>query len=93
MNKLLKRKNLQVHVFDSLITGRKENLPYKNSHLFFKKCDVNNKLDLVNAWGDNHFDFVFHYAALVGVNRTQSNPLAVLNDVEGIKNILKMSYE
>ena len=47
----------------------------------------------MNAWGGNDFDFVFHYAALVGVNRTQSNPLAVLNDVEGIKNILKMSYE
>ena len=62
VNKLLKRKNLQVHVFDSLITGRKENLPYKNSHLFFKKCDVNIKLDLVNAWWDNHVDFVFHYA-------------------------------
>ena len=33
----------------------------------------------------NHFDYVFHYAAVVGVSRTQENPILVLNDIEGIK--------
>ena len=37
------------------------------------------------------FDYVFHYAAVVGVQRTLENPLLVLNDIEGIKNILKLS--
>ena len=43
----------------------------------------------------NHFqiDYVFHYAALVGVERTIKNPLKVLEDVEGIKNILKLCLE
>jgi UDP-glucose 4-epimerase len=35
-----------------------------------------------------HFDYVFHYAAVVGVKRTLANPIMVLNDLDGIKNIL-----
>ena len=34
------------------------------------------------------FDYVFHYAAVVGVKRTQENPIMVLNDIDGIKNII-----
>ena len=37
------------------------------------------------------FDYVFHYAALVGVKRTLNNPIAVLRDIEGIKNVLSLS--
>jgi UDP-glucose 4-epimerase len=37
------------------------------------------------------FDYVFHYAALVGVKRTLNNPILVLRDIEGIKNILRFS--
>jgi UDP-glucose 4-epimerase len=36
-------------------------------------------------------DYVFHYAATVGVQRTLDNPVRVLNDIEGIKNILNLS--
>jgi UDP-glucose 4-epimerase len=38
-----------------------------------------------------NFDFVFHYAAVVGVARTLENPKMVLDDIEGIKNILNLS--
>jgi UDP-glucose 4-epimerase len=38
-----------------------------------------------------HFDYVFHYAAMVGVKRTLNNPMTVLQDIEGIKNILSLS--
>ena len=38
-----------------------------------------------------YFDFVFHYAAVVGVKRTLKNPMMVLEDIEGIKNILLLS--
>jgi UDP-glucose 4-epimerase len=37
------------------------------------------------------FDYVFHYAAVVGVERTLGNPVMVLNDLEGIRNILSLS--
>ena len=36
------------------------------------------------------FDFVFHYAAVVGVQRTLNNPALVLEDIQGIKNILDL---
>jgi UDP-glucose 4-epimerase len=34
---------------------------------------------------------VFHYAAVVGVKRTLENPIMVLDDIQGIKNILDLS--
>ncbi|GAL74976.1 dTDP-glucose 4,6-dehydratase [Nonlabens ulvanivorans] len=37
------------------------------------------------------FDYVFHYAAMVGVQRTLDNPIKVLQDIDGIKNILRLS--
>ena len=38
-----------------------------------------------------NFDFVFHYAALVVVKRTQDNPVAVLEDLQGFKNVLDLA--
>jgi UDP-glucose 4-epimerase len=38
-----------------------------------------------------NIDYVFHYAATVGVQRTLENPVSVLHDMEGIKNILNLS--
>jgi len=38
-----------------------------------------------------NFDYVFHFAAVVGVLRTQENPVSVLSDIEGIKNVLNLS--
>ena len=37
------------------------------------------------------FDFIFHYAAVVGVQRTLDNPSNVLRDIDGLKNILGLS--
>ena len=39
------------------------------------------------------FDLVFHYAAVVGVERTLKNPIEVLKDIDGIKNILDLSLD
>ena len=37
------------------------------------------------------FDYVFHFAAVVGVIRTQENPVSVLNDIQGIQHVLNLS--
>ena len=37
------------------------------------------------------FDYVYHYAAVVGVERTLNAPKLVLDDINGIKNILDLS--
>jgi UDP-glucose 4-epimerase len=47
--------------------------------------------DIANIFLSFNPDYVFHYAAIVGVKRTLENPVKVLNDVSGIKNILTLS--
>ncbi|MDB5112519.1 MAG: NAD-dependent epimerase/dehydratase family protein [Mucilaginibacter sp.] len=88
---LVKKKEYHVVVADNLITGSIRNLPKSCDNFTFIKCDVNNYNDLSAIMLAFKFDFVFHYAALVGVKRTLNNPISVLQDIEGIKNILNLS--
>jgi Nucleoside-diphosphate-sugar epimerases len=77
--------------FDNLSTGSLENLPQSDASFWrFIDCDVNNLNQLKQALKKDTFNYIFHYAALVGVERTQKNPLKVLEDIEGIKNILNL---
>ncbi len=81
-----------VVIVDNLITGSVQKLPsQKFSNWKFIKADVNNFNELSAIMIHNNFDYVFHYAALVGVQRTLANPIKVLEDIEGIKNILSLS--
>tara|TARA_B100000809_G_scaffold266929_1_gene333159 strand:+ start:2125 stop:3069 length:945 start_codon:yes stop_codon:yes gene_type:complete len=81
-----------VVVVDNLLTGSIEKIPKApNNNLTFIQCDANIKDDIANVFNTNSFDYVFHYAALVGVKRTLDNPLMVLADIEGFKNILDLS--
>ena len=90
--KLVENRNYEVIIADDLSTGSKSKLPsntYKNWK--FVHCDVNNYKEFSELMLVNQFDFVFHYAAVVGVKRTQENPIAVLNDIDGIRNVLQLS--
>ena len=90
--KLVENRNYEVIIADDLSTGSKSKLPsntYKNWK--FVHCDVNNYKEISELMLVNQFDFVFHYAAVVGVKRTQKNPIAVLNDIDGIRNVLQLS--
>lgn len=90
--KLAENANDTVVIVDNLETGSMKKVPvspHKNIH--FIKCDVNDFKDISSVFFAWHFDYVFHYAALVGVQRTLANPAKVLNDIEGIKNILNLS--
>ena len=90
--KLVENQNYYVVIADDLSTGSKEKLPSKEfSNWDFVYCDVNNYKEISEIMLVNKFDFVFHYAAVVGVKRTQDNPIMVLNDIEGIRNILQLS--
>lgn len=90
--KLAEDPNNFVIIVDNLITGDLSKLPTSNSSNWkFIKADVNNFKEISSIILSNSFDYVFHYAALVGVKRTLDNPLMVLNDLEGIKNILDLS--
>ena len=54
----------------------------------FIKCDVNRFEDISSVFYAHRPEYVFHYAAVVGVKRTIENPVMVLRDVDGIRNIL-----
>lgn len=89
---LLRDENNFVVVVDNLVTGDVKKLPpatQKNFKLI--KCDVNEYKDIAAVMLSYAFDYVFHYAALVGVKRTLENPVSVLKDIEGIRNILELS--
>ena len=88
---LLSEPNALVTVVDNLSTGSKSKLPIDESNLKFIKADVNDRQEITDIMLANQFDYVFHYAAFVGVQRTQENPISVLNDIEGIKHLLSLS--
>jgi len=86
---LLDEKNFVV-LIDNFLTGYQKNIPiHKNCK--FIKCDVNNYNELSAIMTAHQFDYVFHYAAVVGVLRTLQNPIMVLDDIKGIENILSLS--
>lgn len=90
--KLAENKDYQVVLVDNLITGSLDKIPTsEHNNMHFIKCDVNTFQDISGVFYAYQFDYVFHYAALVGVQRTLNNPVAVLNDVEGIRNVLRLS--
>jgi UDP-glucose 4-epimerase len=92
VEKLISDPNNFVVIIDNLSTGLLSKLPSsKQTNWKFIKGDVNHLNDLSSVMLSFHFDYVFHFAAVVGVIRTQENPIDVLNDIEGIKNVLNLS--
>ena len=79
-----------VVIVDNLLTGQKSHLPKKGDNWRFIRCDVNKMEDLQPVMVSHSFDYVFHYAAVVGVQRTLNAPILVLDDIDGIKNILNL---
>ena len=90
--RLTERPDTFVVIVDDLSTGSLEKLPPSTAKNWrFIQADVND-YDAISAIMISHqFDHVFHYAAVVGVQRTQENPVAVLNDINGIRNVLELS--
>jgi UDP-glucose 4-epimerase len=92
VRKLAQNKNNFVVIADNLRTGHPGNLPKsKYNNIKFIKTDTNFFKDISSIFYAYKFDYVFHYAALVGVRRTLENPVSVLRDIEGIRNILNLS--
>lgn len=83
----------KVICFDNLSTGRishiERQLEYDNFR--FIQGDINKLKEISKVFKEFKIDYVFHYAAFVGVKRTQENPMKVLRDINGIENILELS--
>ncbi|MGB1317678.1 MAG: NAD-dependent epimerase/dehydratase family protein, partial [Flavobacteriales bacterium] len=90
--KLIEDPRNYVVVVDSLLTGSHKKIPDSEyNNLRFIKCDVNDYKDISSVFYAYTFDYVFHYAAVVGVKRTLQNPVMVLEDITGIDNLLQLS--
>lgn len=81
-----------VVIVDNLLTGSAGKLPdAKHRNWKFIKADVNQFNDIAPVVTSGSFNYVFHYAAVVGVQRTLAYPRLVLNDIDGIRNILDLA--
>ena len=83
--------NYYVIALDNLQTGSLENIQSIKNNFEFIKGDVNQKTDVEQVFSKFNPDYVYHYAACVGVARTLSKPMEVLSDIDGIKNILELA--
>lgn len=91
-DKLIQNPDNYVVAVDNFLTGSAHNLPTANLPNYqFIKADANSYEQMMAIMVSNKFDYVFHYAAVVGVQRTLMNPLLVLNDLKGIENILELA--
>lgn len=90
--KLAANSNHHVVIVDNLLTGNIAKIPTsKHNNIEFVNCDVNNFNAITDVFLTHHFSYVFHYAAVVGVQRTLDHPLMVLQDLQGIRHILNLS--
>jgi nucleoside-diphosphate-sugar epimerase len=90
--KLAQNPENYVVIVDNFLTGSPVKIPDSAlGNLRFIKCDVNDFKDISSVFFAYTFDYVFHYAAVVGVKRTLNNPVMVLHDLHGLENILSLS--
>ncbi|WP_438968725.1 NAD-dependent epimerase/dehydratase family protein [Nonlabens sp.] len=85
--KLSEKQSYQITIVDNLLTGSIVKVP-KRDNVHFIDASVNIYKDISPVFYANKFDYVFHFAAVVGVKRTLDNPLWVLDDIKGFENIL-----
>jgi nucleoside-diphosphate-sugar epimerase len=88
---LVEQPDTEVVVADNLLTGSPDKIRIPAANLTFVKCDVNRFDDISSLFYRFRFTHVFHFAAVVGVQRTLDHPLWVLQDITGIDNVLRLS--
>ncbi|MGB3868906.1 MAG: NAD-dependent epimerase/dehydratase family protein [Flavobacteriales bacterium] len=89
--RLSQEPDTEVIAVDNLATGDLNKLELeKHPRIHFIKCDVNRFEDISSVFYAYRPNFVFHYAAVVGVKRTTDHPVSVLHDIDGIRNVLDL---
>lgn len=89
-DKFAEEKTNTIVLVDNLLTGIIENKP-SLGNVVFVEGDANDFNTMQKVFSQYKFDYVFHYAAVVGVKRTLDNPIMVLDDIKGIEIILELS--
>ncbi|MFN8417107.1 MAG: NAD-dependent epimerase/dehydratase family protein [Cytophagaceae bacterium] len=91
-DELCKDSSNEIVLVDNFETGFKYNLTCLDKpNCKFIKADVNNYNDISAVIFSNNFDYIFHYAAYVGVKKTLENPVKVLDDIKGLETIVQLA--
>jgi nucleoside-diphosphate-sugar epimerase len=90
--RLLRDDDYFVVVADILVTGNTKFI-CDHPRYRFVHCDVNDYRDISRVMKEYQFNYVFHYAALVGVQRTLANPKEVLRDIHSLQNIFSLCLD
>ncbi|TAK04894.1 SDR family NAD(P)-dependent oxidoreductase [Patescibacteria group bacterium] len=79
---------------DNLSTGTDQNLAEARRHpeFVFVRADVNRFEEVAQIFSAHKIDYVFHYAAVVGVRIVIERPLEVFKDIDGIKFLLALAH-
>jgi nucleoside-diphosphate-sugar epimerase len=89
---LLRTGKYFVVALDNFLTGRREFLSTSPNYKFIEG-DANNRTQMEAVMKEYKFDFVFHYAAVVGVQRTTENPQWVMDDIKGLQHVFDLAKE
>jgi nucleoside-diphosphate-sugar epimerase len=89
---LLSTGKYYVVAMDNFLTGRQEFVSASPNYKFIK-ADANDYQALEKVMKEYAFDYVFHYAAVVGVLRTTENPQWVMNDIKGLQHIFELAKD
>lgn len=78
---------------DNFLTGSQENLKEANQNpkFTFIEGDINNEIFLEELFAKHTIQYVFHYAAVLGVKRVLEKPLSLLADIDGFKNLMQQA--
>lgn len=90
---LIQKENYFIVIADDFSTGKKENLPQPASSWTLEIGTINDTQFVNSLFTKYKFQYVFHYAAIVGVLRTIANPIKVLDDIAAAKNIVEACVE
>ncbi len=89
---LLKTGRYYVVALDNFLTGRQEFVSTAPNYKFIEG-DANDRMQLEAVMNEHAFDYVFHYAAVVGVQRTTENPEWVMNDIKGLQHVFELAKD
>lgn len=81
-----------VVAFDNFLTGNRAFVSNSANYKFIEG-DANEYNDIAPVMKEYKFDYVFHYAAVVGVLRTTENPQMVLNDIKGLQHVFDLAKD
>ena len=89
VRRLLRNPRHRILVADNFSTGRRTNIP-ADARVSLATADVNQRRQVEPLFRAHRIRAIFHLAAVVGVDRTQSDPDAVLADLEGIRHLAEL---